>query len=96
MFKASVNDISQVLPILGESGSEVSYFIPYTRNFSEVTRFSDDTKKPWLKANLKEIKNIINNQTFLVKYPNTVEHVTPYMEVYKDIFSLMGVYIRSN
>ena len=28
IFKAVVNDIFQVLPILGESGSEVSYFIP--------------------------------------------------------------------
>ena len=28
LFKAVVNKISQVLPILGESGSEVSYFIP--------------------------------------------------------------------
>ena len=27
VFKAVVNDISEVLPILGESGSEVSYFI---------------------------------------------------------------------
>ena len=27
VFKAVVNDISQVLPILGESGSEVSYLI---------------------------------------------------------------------
>ena len=26
-FKAVVNDISKPLPILGESGSEVSYFI---------------------------------------------------------------------
>ena len=26
--KAVVNDILQLLPILGESGSEVSYFIP--------------------------------------------------------------------
>ena len=28
VFKAVVNDILQYLPILGESGSEVSYFIP--------------------------------------------------------------------
>ena len=52
-FKAVVNDISQYLPILGESGSEVSYFITELRNFSEVTRLSDGIKKPWLKATLK-------------------------------------------
>ena len=28
LFKAVVNEISQALPILGESGSEASYFIP--------------------------------------------------------------------
>ena len=28
VFKVVVNDILQLLPILGESGSEVSYFIP--------------------------------------------------------------------
>ena len=69
LFKAVVNDISQALPILGESGSEVSYFIPEPRNFSEVTILSEDIKKPWLKATLKEIENLINNETFLVQEP---------------------------
>ena len=56
VFKAVVNEILQVLPILGESGSEVSYFIPEPRNFSEVTRLSENIKKPWLKSTMKEIK----------------------------------------
>ena len=34
LLKAVVNDIPQALPILGESGSEVSYFIPEPRNFA--------------------------------------------------------------
>ena len=61
VFKIVVKAIPQVLPIFGESGSEVSYFIPDPRNFPEVTKFSDDIKKPWLKATLKKIKSIINN-----------------------------------
>ena len=69
MFKSVVNEISQVLPMFGDSGSEVPYFIPDPRNFSEVTRLSYDIKKPWLKATLKDIKNPINNQTFLVQDP---------------------------
>ena len=69
MFKAVLNEILKVLPIFGEYGSEVSYFIPYHRNFAEVTRLSDDINIPWIKAALKEIKNLINNQTFLVQYP---------------------------
>ena len=77
VLKAVVNEISQDLPILGESGSEVSYFIPDPRNFSEVTRLSDKIKKPWLKATQKEIRDLINNQTFLVQYTEKGEPVTP-------------------
>ena len=61
VLKAVVNDILQALTVLGEPGSEVSYFIPEPRNFAKVTRSSEDTKKPWLKANLKDISNSINN-----------------------------------
>ena len=73
----------QELTPLGESGLEVSHFIPEPRNFSEVTKLSENIKKPWLKATLKEIKNIIKNQTFLIKYQNEGEPVTPCMDVYK-------------
>ena len=48
-----------------------------------MTRFSDDIKKPWLNATQKEIKNLINNQTFLVEEPEKDEPVTPCMDVYK-------------
>ena len=68
---------------MGESASEVSHFIAEPRNFSEVTKLSDEINKPWLKENLKEIKNLINNQTFLVEYPEKDEPVTPFIEVYK-------------
>ena len=68
---------------MGESGSEVSYFIPDPRNFSEVTIFSDDIKKPWLKSTLKDIKNLINNQTIVVQEPEKGEPVTPCMDVYR-------------
>ena len=83
MFKTVVKDISQDLPLLGEPGSEVSYFIPDTINVSEVTRLSDDINKPWLKATIKEIKNIINNQTLLVQDPEKGEPITSFVGVYK-------------
>ena len=38
VFKDVVNEILQTLPILGESGSEVSYFILEPIEFSEVVR----------------------------------------------------------
>ena len=38
VFKAVFNEILQALPILGEYDSEVSYFVPEPRNFSEVPR----------------------------------------------------------
>ena len=83
MLKTVVKEILQDLPTLGESGSEVSSSIPEPRKFAEVTRFSDDTKKTWLKTTQKEIKNLINNQTFIVQDPDKGEPVTPCTNVYK-------------
>ena len=40
IFSTVVKYISQELTPLGESGSEVSHFIPEPRNFSEVTKLS--------------------------------------------------------
>ena len=66
VFSTMVKEISQELATLGESGSEVSHFIPEPRNFAEVKKLSENIRKTWLKATLKEIKNLIKNQTFLV------------------------------
>ena len=68
---------------LGESGSEVSHFVPKLRNFAEVTKLSENIRKPWIKATLKEIKNLINNQTFMIEDQNEGEPVTTCMDVYK-------------
>ena len=78
-----VKEISQYLPPLGESGSEVYHFIQEPINFSNVTKVSENIKKPWLKATMKEIKNIINNQTLTIEVQNEGEPVTPCMDVYK-------------
>ena len=83
VFSTTVKDISQELTALEESGSEVSYFIPEPRNFTEVKKLSENIRNPWLKATLKEIKNLINNQTFLIEVKNEGEPVTPCMDVYK-------------
>ena len=68
---------------LGESGSEASHFIPEPKNFAEVTKLSEYIKKPWLKTTLKEIENLINNQTFLIEDQKEGGPVTPCMDVYK-------------
>ena len=60
-FKCVVNELSESLPIMGKLGSEVSYFIPGPRNFSEVTRLSEETRKPWLNSTLDDVNNLINN-----------------------------------
>ena len=83
VFKPVVKEISQYLPPLGGSVSKISHFIPEPRTFSEVTKLSNYIKKPWLKVTLKDIKNIINNQTFLVQEPEKDNPVTPCMAVYK-------------
>ena len=61
VFSTIVSDISQELTNFGETGSEVSHFIPEPRNFAEVTRLAENSRKTWLKATFKEIKNLINN-----------------------------------
>ena len=68
---------------MGESGSEVNHFISEPRNFAEVTKLSGKIKKPWLNVILKEINNLIKNQTFLIEDQNEDELVTPCMDVYK-------------
>ena len=48
-----------------------------------MKKLPENIRKPWIKANLKEIKNIINNQNFLIEDRNEGEPVTPCMDVYK-------------
>ena len=48
-----------------------------------MTKCSYDIKKPCPKATLKEINNLINNQTFIVEDPEKDEPMTPCMDVYK-------------
>ena len=58
LFSTVVKEILQELIPMGESGSEVSHFILEPRNFAEVTKLSENIKKPWLKANLKMKDNL--------------------------------------
>ena len=81
VFSTIVSDISQELTNLGESGSEVSHFIPEPRNIAEGKKFSENIRKPWLKATLKEIKNHIINQNFLIEDSKDGEPVNPCMDV---------------
>ena len=48
-----------------------------------MTKLSENIRKPWPKETVKEIKNLINNQTFLIEDPKDDEPVTPCMDVYK-------------
>ena len=41
VFITFVKEILQELTALGESGSEVSHFIPEPRNFAEVEKFRE-------------------------------------------------------
>ena len=59
VFWTIVKNILQELTNFGETGSEVSHFIPEPRNFAEVTKLSENIRKPWLKATIKDIKNVI-------------------------------------
>ena len=91
VFSTVVKEIYQELTSLGESGSEVSQFIPEQRKFTEVTKLSDIIKKTWLKATHKEIKNLIKNQTFLVEDQNEGEPVTTCMAIRGKVYTRYSV-----
>ena len=46
VFSTIVKEIAQELATLEESSSGVSHFIPDPRNFSELTKLSENIKKP--------------------------------------------------
>ena len=47
-----------------------------------MTISSEDTRKPWLEANLKEIMNLIIIEILMVDEPEKREPVTTCMDVY--------------
>ena len=61
----------------------MSHFVPEPGNFAKVVRLPASVKKYWLKETLKQIKNLINNHTFLMDEPNKGDTVTTCMDVYK-------------
>ena len=61
VFSTIIKEISQELTNFGETGSEVSHFIPEPRNFAEVARLAENIRKPWPKATLKEILQELTN-----------------------------------
>ena len=70
----------------------MSHLILESRNSVEVTRLPAGVKKDWLKATLKEIKNLINGKTLLMDYPKKGEPVTPCMDMYKKKYNPMEVF----
>ena len=48
-----------------------------------MTELSDNIKKTCLKATLKDIKSLINNQTFIFEDPERDEPVTSCIDVHK-------------
>ena len=53
VFKYVVNELKNVLPNLGKSGSKVSHFIPESRTLLEVTRLPSDVKKGLVESNFE-------------------------------------------
>ena len=56
-----------------------------------MKKTSDDINKPWIKATLKEIKNLIDNQNFFVEDPEKDNPVTPCVDVYKSKIQPGGI-----
>ena len=64
-----------------------------TQEFSEVTILPSDVQKARLKANLKYIINLINDQTFLMDNPEKGYPVTPFINIYKAKSNLVELLI---
>ena len=62
----------------------MSHFIPEPSNYEEVTRLPSEVKEAWLKKTLREIKILVENQTFLMEGPRKEEPLTPCMGMYKE------------
>ena len=90
-FKAVFNELNYSLNNLFESGSEVSHFIPEPRFFFRSHWITSRCQKDWLKATLKKIKTLINNQTFLTDETDKGETVTSSMDVYKEKVQYDGI-----
>ena len=84
IFSTIVLEILQELTNFRETGSEVSHFIPEPRNFAEVTRLAENIRNHWLKSTPKEIKDLINNQTFMIEEQMDGEPVTPCRHPYME------------
>ena len=56
VFSTVVKEISQELTPLGESGSEVSHFIPEPRNFAKVTKIIREHEETLAKGNSQRDK----------------------------------------
>ena len=69
----------------------MSHFIPEPSNFSEATRLLADVNIAWLKETFKDIRNLINIQTFITDEPEKVDPVTPLMGIYKAKSNVMEV-----
>ena len=61
----------------------MSRIISEPRDFAEFAILPVYVKYYWLKATLKEIKNLINNNNFVIYFPEKVDIVTPCMDFYK-------------
>ena len=94
VFSTIVSKISEELTNFGGTGSEVCHFIREPINFAEVNKLAENIRKPWLKATLKEIKNLINNQTFMIEDPKDGEPVIPCMDLYKAISNQIEAWIN--
>ena len=57
------------------------HFIPKLRNFTEVSRLPEEVKNAWLKSTLKYIKNLINNNTFMMDGTRKIDQVAPFLDV---------------
>ena len=86
----SLDKLKLRIVVRGDLQNKDKFPISYQnlKNFAEVTKLSENIRKPWLKTALKEIKNLINNQNFMIEDPKDGEPVNPCMDAYPDFHQI--------
>ena len=85
--QALVTDIQQEVKVaesaIGEPGSDPAMFTPEPRTIKDIFSLPADIKNAWIWAVKAELKNLIENGTFILENPGPDDQVIPTQVVFK-------------
>ena len=73
----------ELMPELGEPGLDPAMFTPEPRNIKDMLKLPMELRKPWMRSEKSELKNLVDNGTFAIEDPNSEDKVIGPTMVYK-------------